>query len=133
MCKTNRRSSMNQSMKAGAIPSLSHIRKHSKCLLCFLFIDNLNTVRGAKSPNIIHSSQQKACLRRILHLLYSSNRKLKRYSQFLIQEQKYKTKLMPDPSISFVVKHFPCMAPSSSSEIIGSILKKRGMCLKSLV
>lgn len=45
---------MNQSMKAGAIPSLSYIRRCSKCLLWFLFIDNLNTVPGAKSPNVIH-------------------------------------------------------------------------------
>lgn len=45
---------MNQSMKAGAIPSLSYIRRCSKCLLWFLFIDNLNTVPGAKSPSVIH-------------------------------------------------------------------------------
>lgn len=45
---------MNQCMKAGAIPSLSCIRKRSKRLLSFLFIDNLNTVCGAKSSNVIH-------------------------------------------------------------------------------
>lgn len=33
--KQTRRSSMNQSMKAGAIPSLSYARRHYKCLLWF--------------------------------------------------------------------------------------------------
>lgn len=87
----------------------------------FLFIDSLNTAPGAESPNVIHILTHWGVLEKNITSTIFIEQEIKEIFLTLDPRTEVQNKAYAR-SISFVVKHFPTMAPSSPTEIIGSIL-----------
>lgn len=95
----------------------------STMIFYFLFIDSLNAAPGAKSTNVIHALTTKRLLEKdIITSAVFIEQEIKEIFLALDPRTEVQNKASARAIHQLSVKHFPCMAPSSSTEIIGSVL-----------
>lgn len=88
----------------------------------FLFIDSLNTAPGAKSPNVIHILTTKSLLEKTITSTIFIEQEIQEIFLALDPRTEVQNKADARYIHQLCCEAFPCIAPSSSTETIGSIL-----------